>query len=60
MDTKMFSRAGKSTDQKYAVFKKDEVLSGKTRKFVVKSSFLSPKKEPDQNFLERIRLIQNK
>lgn len=57
----MLSRAGKSTDEKYAVFKKkDEILSGVNKKFVVKTGFLPPKKDPDQDYLERIKLVQGK
>lgn len=46
MKGEMMSRAGKYTEEKYTVIKKqDEILSGYQRKFVVKSSMLAPPKE---------------
>ncbi|CAI2375150.1 unnamed protein product [Moneuplotes crassus] len=61
MDMKMLSRVGKSTDERYSSLKnKNQILSGERKKFIVRSSFLKPKKDPDANFLERIRLIQSK
>ncbi|CAI2375763.1 unnamed protein product [Moneuplotes crassus] len=60
MEMKMLSRAGKSTDELYSVLKnKKSILSGERKKYIVRSTFLKPKKDPDANFLERIRLIQN-
>lgn len=61
MEAKMLSRAGKYSTEKFAVLKKkDEILSNDLKKFVVKSGFNLPKKTPVDDFLERVKLIQNK
>jgi hypothetical protein len=61
MDLKMLSRAGKSTDEKYAILKKkDEIVSGHNKKFVVKSQFSFLKKEVNEDFFDKFKLLQIK
>lgn len=57
----MLSRAGKSTDEKYAILKKkDEIVSGFNKKFVVKSQFSFAKKEGSEDFFDKLKLLQIK
>ena len=57
----MLSRAGKSTDEKYSILKKnDEIVSGFSKKYVVKSQFAFPKKEASEDFFDKFKLLQIK
>lgn len=61
MEEKMLSRVGKYMDEKNGVLKrKDELLSGKRRKYIVKSQILLPQKDPEEALLENVRLLHNK
>lgn len=61
MDGKMMSRVGKYTEEKHTVIKKkDEILSGQTRKFVVKSTIFSPQPDPDEELLDQVKIMHNK
>lgn len=61
MDLKMLSRAGKSTDERYMVLKKkDEILGDKRKTFVVKSKYMLPKQDAEQELIDRVRFLHNK
>jgi hypothetical protein len=61
MEGKMMSRVGKYTEEKHTVIKRrDEILSGHVKKFVVKSSMLAPKADPDEQLLNQVKVMHSK
>ena len=61
MEEKIMSRIGKYTDEKNVVLKKrDEILNGEPKKFIVKHTMLAPRSDPDDEIIDRIRNLHTK